>query len=247
MPNVTATIYSCSDDKSIKSWKIAGDMPMRNLAGHGNLVDAVSFSPDGHTLASCSHDGTIRLWNPHDGKQQGEVKLTPQPLYCLTWRGDGKQLAIGSFDHSIRLINVADKKVEREIKGFDEKSAANGHNDAVYSVAYAGNDQLYSAGADGKIKLWNINDGGMVKTFIDPALKDKAQRDFINTIKLTKDGKKLVAVGNGGWVTIWNTADGKMIHSQKLPIGLYGLSIHPDGNSFATGNMNGTIYVIKMP
>ena len=247
MPNISATIYSCSEDKSIKSWKISGDIPQRNLAGHGNLVDAVGFSPDGHRLASCSHDGTIRLWNPHDGKQLGEVKLAPQGLYCLAWRGDGKQLAVGSFDHSIRLINVADKKVEREIKGYDEKSAPNGHNDAVYSVAYVGNDQLYSAGADGKIKLWNINDGGMLKTFVDPALKDKAQRDFINNIRLTKDGKKLVAVGNGGWVTIWNTADGKMLHSQKLPIPLYGLSIHPDGNSFATGNMNGTIYVIKMP
>lgn len=247
MPNVVGTIYSCSDDKSIKSWKIAGDVPQRNLMGHGNLVDAVSFSPDGHTLSSCSHDGTIRLWNPHDGKQLGEVKLAPQPLYCLAWRSDGKQLAVGSFDRSVRLISVADKKVEREIKPYDDKSAPNGHNDAVYTVAYASNEQLYSAGADGKIKLWNLNDGGMIKTLIDPALNDKAQRDFINTIKLTKDGKKLVAVGNGGWVTIWSTGDGKLLHSQKLPVGLYGLSIHPDGNSFTTGNMNGTIYVIKMP
>lgn len=247
MPSVSSTIYSGSEDKSIKSWKIAGDVPLRNLLGHGNLVDAVAFSPDGHTLASCSHDGTIRLWNPHDGKPMGEVKLAPQPLYCLAWRVDGKQLAIGSFDHSIRLINVADKKVEREIKGFDQKSSPNGHNDAVYSVAYASNEQLYSAGADGKIKLWNVNDGGQVKTFTDPKLKDKAQSDFINNIRLTKDGKKLVAVGNGGWVTVWNTADGKLLHSQKMPIPLYGLSIHPDGNSFATGNMNGTIYVIKMP
>lgn len=247
MPGVTSTIFSCSDDKSIKSWKIAGDIPLRNLLGHGNLVDAVSFSPDGHTLASSSHDGTIRLWNPHDGKPMGEVKLAPQPLYCLAWRGDGKQLAVGSFDRTIRFINVADKKIEREIKPFDDKSSPNGHSDAVYSVAYASNDQLYSAGADGKIKLWNVNDGGMVKTFVDPALKDRAQRDFINNIRLTKDGKKLVAVGNGGWVTIWNTTDGKLLHSQKLPVYLYGLSIHPDGNSFATGNMNGTIYVIKMP
>lgn len=247
MPGTSATIYTASSDKSIKSWKIASDVPLRNLAGHGNLVDAVVYSPDGHTLASCSHDGTIRLWNPHDGKQLGEVKLNAQPLYCLAWRSDGKQLALGSFDRSIRLIDVAGKKVEREIKGFDDKSSPNGHSDAVYSVAYAANDQVYSAGADGKIKLWNSNDGGMLKTFIDPALKDKAQRDFINNIKLTKDGKKLVAVGNGGWLTVWNTADGKMLHSQKMPVGLYGLSINNDGTLIATGNMNGSVYLIKMP
>ncbi len=246
MANAASLIYA-SQDKSVTSYKIASDTPLRNLAGHGNLVDAVVFSPDGLAIASSSHDGTIRFWNTHDGKQIGEVKLAAQPLYCLAWRGDGKQLAVGSFDRSIRLIDVAGKKVEREIKGLDDKSAPNGHSDAVYSIAYVGNDQLYSAGADGKIKLWTIADGGMAKTLIDPTLKDKAQRDFINTIKLTSDGKKLVAVGNGGWITIWNTADGKLLHSQKLPIGLYGLSINKDGNLIATGNMNGTVYMIKMP
>lgn len=247
MANAASLIYAASQDKSVTSFKIASDTPLRNLAGHGNLVDAVVFSPDGLSIASSSHDGTIRFWNTHDGKQTGEVKLAAQPLYCLAWRGDGKQLAVGSFDRSIRLIDVAGKKVEREIKGLDDKSAPNGHSDAVYSIAYVGNDQLYSAGADGKIKLWTIADGGMAKTLVDPTLKDKAQRDFINTIKLTSDGKKLVAVGNGGWITIWNTADGKLLHSQKLPIGLYGLSINKDGNLIATGNMNGTVYLIKMP
>jgi WD40 repeat protein len=240
-------VYSTSADKSIAAWKSSGDGPSRNMTGHANLVDAVIYSPDGKTMVSCSHDGTVRFWNSSDGKQAGEVKLNPQPLYCLAFRPDGKQLAVGSFDRVIRLIDVAGKKVEREIKGYDEKSAPNGHFDAVYAVAYLSNEQLFSAGADGRIKLWNVADGGMLKTLIDPALKDKAQRDFINNIKLSKDGKKLIAVGNGGWITIWNTPDAKLLQSQKLPVGLYGLSISPDDSKLATGNMNGTVYVIKMP
>lgn len=247
MPAAGVIAYTASSDKSIRSFKIAGDVPTRNLAGHGNLVDAVIFSPDGLSLASCSHDGTVRLWSLADGKQSGEVKLNPQPLYCLAWRNDGKQLAMGSFDRSIRFIDVGAKKIEREIKGYEEKGSPNGHQDAVYAVVYAGLDQLYSAGADGKIKLWNLKDGTQVKTFIDPALKDKAQRDFINNIRLTKDNQKLVAVGNGGWLTIWSTADGKLLHSQRMPAGLYGLAISPDDKLIATGNMNGTVSVFKMP
>jgi WD40 repeat protein len=247
LPSSLAIIYTASNDKSVKSWKLAGDMPLRNLAGHGNLIDAVAYSPDGLTLVSTSHDGTIRFWNPSDGKQTGDVKLNAQPLYCVAWRADGKQVAVGSFDRSVRFIDVAGKKVEREIKCFDDKSAPNGHGDAVYSVAYTPAGQLYAAGADGKIKLWNPADGAMVKELIDPTLKDKAQRDFINTIKLNKDGSRLVAVGNGGWITIWNTADGKLLHSQKLPVQLYGLSISPDGKLIATGNINGTVYLIQMP
>ncbi|HMO35874.1 MAG TPA: WD40 repeat domain-containing protein, partial [Gemmatales bacterium] len=239
--------YAASSDKSITSYKLASDTPIRNLGGHGNLVDAAHFSPDGLTIASCSHDGTIRFWNLADGKQTGEVKLAAQPLYCLAWRPDGKQIAVGSFDRSIRLIDVAGRKVEREIPGYDDKSSPQGHQDAVYSVVYASNEQLYSAGADGKIKLWNVADGAPIKALIDPALPEKAQRDFINTIKLTSDGQKLVSVGNGGWITLWNTAEGKLLHSQKLPVGLYGLSISPDNTRIATGNMNGTVYLLKMP
>jgi len=246
-PATVATLYSTSADKTAKAWRVAGDGPVRNLAGHGNLVDVVAYSPDGLALASCSHDGTIRFWNPSDGKQTGEIKLPAQPLYCLAWRPDGKQLAVGAFDHSIRIVDVSAKKVEREIKGL-EHSAPHGHNEAVYSIVYTPDGlQLYSAGADGMIKLWKVADGGFVKDFVDPSLREKSQRDFINQIRLTPDGGKLLAAGNGGWMTVWNTSDGKLIHSQKFPTGLYGLAVSPDGKSVATGNQNGTVYVIKMP
>src|SRR4029078_5985981 len=107
--------------------------------------------------------------------------------------------------------------------------------------------QLYSTGADGQIKLWNTGDGGLVKSFIDSALPEKAHRDFGNQLRLTKDGSKLVAVGHAGWFTVWNTADGKLIHSQKMPSGWFRLPISPDSKTAATGNQKGTVYVVKLP
>jgi WD40 repeat protein len=35
----------------------------QRLLGHAHAINALSFSPDGSTLASCSMDGAIKLWN----------------------------------------------------------------------------------------------------------------------------------------------------------------------------------------
>ena len=43
------------------------------MPGHNNLVDAVSFSPDGSCVASGSTDCTIQLWSVTDGKFSSAV------------------------------------------------------------------------------------------------------------------------------------------------------------------------------
>ncbi len=47
----------------IAVWDLSSGRRLRTLRGHRDIIDALAFSADGHTLASGSRDTTLRLWH----------------------------------------------------------------------------------------------------------------------------------------------------------------------------------------
>lgn len=246
-----ATFYSTSADQSARAWKFAADAPIRNLAGHGNLVDHVAFNADGTQLASASHDGTVRLWNVANGQQLASIAAFPQPVYCVHWSPDQKQLLASSFGRNLKLFDVASKNQVREFRAFDAKEFPKGHTDGVFTAAMSPDGKaIFSAGSDGHIKVWNAEDGQVARQFADPEVKgpgERAHDDWINHVRLTADGSKLVSVGEGGWLKVWSVADGKLLVRQRFSTGFYCLAFSPDGKLAATANRDGTIYFLRLP
>lgn len=85
-----------------------------------DFTDAVSYSPDGKTLASTTSAGTIHLWDAHSGEElwmhdssnlggmlDGQVVFTP----------NGKQLATASRD-GVHLWDLASKRSTRLFDAF---------------------------------------------------------------------------------------------------------------------------------
>lgn len=186
----------------------------------------------------------------------------PQPIYAVLWTPDGKQVITASNDKSIKIWDVDGAKLVREIKpGTDRPppskevvaaapgvmGVANafqlslppspGHTDQVYSLALTADGKLLASGsADRTVKLWNPATGALVRALTNPAFKGMAHPGFVQGVRFTPDGSKLVSVGGAprfkGFVGVWNVADGKLLSGAEVPFGtVYAADVKADGTA----------------
>ena len=78
--------------------------------GHTSLVESVSYSPDGKTIASGSRDNTIRLWDATTGKHLNTLTGHADSVKSVSYSPDGKMIASGSWDNTIRLWDATTGK-----------------------------------------------------------------------------------------------------------------------------------------
>ena len=84
-----------------------GEQPetsVRMLTGHTNRVLALSFAPDGRTLASGSFDRTVKLWDVgEEGSRRVRETLTGHTylVHATKWSPDGSIVASCGFDKTI--------------------------------------------------------------------------------------------------------------------------------------------------
>ena len=56
------SLFSGSDDATIRVWKVDYEICMNILKGHQSMIFSLAISPDGQSLFSSSKDNTIKVW-----------------------------------------------------------------------------------------------------------------------------------------------------------------------------------------
>jgi WD40 repeat protein len=94
---------------------IGGEESDRTLAGHSDCVEALSFSPDGMSLATANRDGSARIWNVATGKAR-HVLIGPAPVVIsgIAYSTNGKLVATASPVEGIRIFDSESAKLMTE-------------------------------------------------------------------------------------------------------------------------------------
>jgi eukaryotic-like serine/threonine-protein kinase len=215
------------------------------LRGHGHLVLALAYSPDGKRLATASTDRTVKLWNAETGKLQATLKGHARGVNAVSWNRDGRRLASGSSDGTIKLWDATTLK---EIAGFKgHQDIHEGHEDSAVTIEWwrgvsslswdpAGR-RLASASTDGTVKLWDQDPA--VGPLIIPSGRFNMSQG--RPAAWSPDGARVAYSDDDNQVHIHDATTGKRLHVLDSLSHVRAVAFSPDGRRLATGGENGVL------
>ena len=139
-------IASGSDDFTIFLWEPhVSKKPVNRMTGHQQLVNHLSFSPDGRIIASASFDKSVKLWDGATGKFVNTLRGHVGAVYQVCWSSDSRLILSGSKDSTLKAWDLRTSKMKVELPG---------HADEVFSVDWSpSGDRVASGGKDRILKM----------------------------------------------------------------------------------------------
>lgn len=210
--------------------------PSPALDGHKDAVYALSFSPDGRTLATAGYDRVIQLWDiPNQWPTDPKAEIVPKKslkdhsdaVYGLSFHPAGKLLASASAD---RTVKVWDPAAGTRLYTLGEPT------DWLYAVAWSPDGKhLAAGGVDQNLRLWaaDATGGRLVKGVF-------AHGKPLLRLGYTKDGKTLFTAGEDKVVKAWDAA--KLVEKKVYPPhpdAVLDLAVHPSGEWYAAARFDG--------
>jgi TonB family protein len=168
--------------------------------------EAISFSPDGQSLAVLNCDKGLAVWNLKSGQLRFSVKETAE-VSSLAFHPSGRWLAfVGGDNKTVKIWDLLNGS---------EFQTLHGHTAEVYAIAFMQDgDRVASISRDGALRLWNLFTGRELH---------EVQMGAIQSAVFSSDGSLLATQGPSSLhemrqeIKLWNVEDGRPLRT--LPAG----------------------------
>ncbi|MBI2806135.1 MAG: PD40 domain-containing protein [Planctomycetes bacterium] len=108
--NKAGTLLAVTGYHEVLLHKADGTGLLARLVGMSEMVQSVSFSPDGKWLAVTGGNpgrfGEVQIWNVEKRKLKLSIPVTFDTIYGASWSHDSKLVAFGCADNSLRAIDA---------------------------------------------------------------------------------------------------------------------------------------------
>ena len=217
---------------------------VRVVSANGGGIRALSFSPDGSTLAAAADraedqrliGGQITLWNVRTGRVEQTLADDKGNFVAVAYAPTGRTLAAAvdsAFENgSVFLLDSQMRGNRRELQG------QRGH---VSSVVYTPDGRFIASGSDDrKVRVWDTASGRLVQ--------ERILTGPVYALACSPDGRCLaagsVAPGHSiepGTVTVWDLRTFRTLWTHPAHSdGVLSVAFAPDSSTVATGGNDGT-------
>jgi WD40 repeat protein len=205
---------------------------------HAYAVSAVTFSPDGHTLATGRTDGAVRLWDLTDAGTPTPTATLPGDggaVWGLAFSPDGHTLATGSTHLTVRLWDLTDAGPPTP------NATLTGQNGPMWAVAFSPDGHTLATGStDGAVRLWDLTDAGPST----PAATLPGDGEAVWGLAFSPDGHTLATGSSDGAVRLWDLTNAGRPTNIVAFVGhtdvVNAVAFSPDGHTLASGSDDDT-------
>jgi WD40 repeat protein/serine/threonine protein kinase len=200
-----------------------------------SLLAAVTFSPDGKSLATAGHDGDVIGWDA--STLQPIINFRGQTERIVPWASvafsaDGRWVAAGSLDGLVRVWHAA---TAQEFL-------------SVLTPTQAGVAGLTFAGPDGRILAASTTDNTVLGWFTrsgKPAFTLRGHNRAVGAVTCSPDGRCLASASLDRTVRLWDIdrRDEDLTLRPANNTGVTGIAFSPDGARLASATGDRTLKV----
>jgi WD40 repeat protein/tRNA A-37 threonylcarbamoyl transferase component Bud32 len=262
-------LASCGDDRTIRFWDVQTGTLCATLAGDGDVVYGIAFSPDGRTLAS-NIGGSVRLWDVAERRQHKVLVKEPDYSRSIEFSPRGNLLAFlriqGTFSE-IQVWNLNTQRVHRWHSTDDPiRSLAFAPDGQTLAIGYENGTILFHDATSGsehgrlltkhpahalafahESPLLAVGGGDGVVSFWDvgthePVGEAVGHAGIVSSLAFSPDDHALLSASDDGTIRLWDTASQHLqaiLRTRNQPF--LSVAFHPEGRVFAAASADGTV------
>jgi WD40 repeat protein/tRNA A-37 threonylcarbamoyl transferase component Bud32 len=215
-------VTTCSV-KAVRLHDVMTGKPVGPPLKHGDLINSVSFSPDGKTLLTGSNDGMARCWDVASGQLLGKPLALGQAVRLVAYTPDGR-IFVTVLRTSAQLWDAATIRpvgVPLECDG------------PIQAAAFSPDSTMLLTGTrNGYARLWQPGTGRP----LTPPLQH--QDEELELVAFNPTGKAFVTAWRNA--RLWEAPSGKSITGPlELSKAMWSLAFSPDGQTLLTTDLGG--------